>query len=296
MHYYSYNRYLKEKYGTKVRKICIDAGFGCPNKDGTLSKDGCIFCNEEGFSLQYGTERSVEKQIEDAIKTSKCKKSIAYFQNAAGTNASCKELKKVYDAVKNYPEIVSISISTRPDCVNDEKLELIKSYTDEYEVWVEYGLQTIHDATLRRVDRGHTYFQTEEAIRRTSRRGIKVGVHVILGLPGESREDMLATARRISFLPVNGVKIHLLHVLKDTKLAEQYAQGKIELFDLEGYISAICDFLEYIREDIVILRLVSEAQDEYLIAPKWMNDKRFILNEIEKEFASRGTRQGFRVH
>ncbi|MFH1394620.1 MAG: TIGR01212 family radical SAM protein [Candidatus Omnitrophota bacterium] len=297
MHYYTFNQYLKKQFGAKVRRISLNAGFSCPNKDGSLSIDGCIFCNEAGFSVFPEKVMPLKGQIEKTITETKKKygnqKFIAYFQNAAGTNAAVEELKTAYDSIKDYPEIVGLSISTRPDCVNEEKLSLIAEYTDKYEVWVEYGFQTIHNKTLKAINRGHTFEQVLDAVNKTHSLGIKVGVHIILGLPGETLDDMLATARVISQLPVSGVKIHVLHVLKNTKLEEQYHKGDIKLFSQEEYVKTVCSFLECLKEECVILRIVSDAKKEYLIAPEWINNKQNVIKEIEEEFVRRGTRQGF---
>ena len=296
MYYYPFSQYLKERYGTRVRKISLNAGFSCPNKDGKLGREGCIFCNELGFSPFAKGGLSLEEQIERSIKRSKDKdgarKFIAYFQNATNTYASCRELKQAYDAIKGYSEIVGLSISTRPDCVDDEKLDLIESYKDDYEVWVEYGLQTAHDRTLESVNRGHTFPQSLEAIKKTAQKGINIGAHVILGLPGESREDMIATAKEISNLPVAGVKLHVLHVLKDTELERLYHEDSVTLLSQDKYVGLVCDFLENLKPDCVILRLVSDAKEEYLIAPKWINNKSLVIRKIEEEFSARGTFQG----
>lgn len=297
MYYYSFSDYLKERYGTKVRRISLDAGFTCPHKD-KLGRGGCIYCNELGFSRFAGKDLTLEEQIERSISYFKASRTadrfIAYFQNATNTNAPAEELRSAYDVIRKYPEIVALSISTRPDCVDDEKLDLIASYKDAYEVWIEYGVQTMHDRTLKVIGRGHTAERSAEAIRKTADRDIKVGTHVILGLPGESDEDMIVTAREISGLPVSGVKLHVLHVLKDTELERFYREGEVRILTREGYVKAACDFLENLKEDCVILRLVSDADKEYLVAPVWMNDKPGVIACIEKEFGARGTRQGCR--
>ncbi|MBU0682909.1 MAG: TIGR01212 family radical SAM protein [Candidatus Omnitrophica bacterium] len=218
---------------------------------------------------------------------------MAYFQNSAGTNASLEELKTSYDTIKDYQEIIGLSISTRPDCVSAEKLDLIAEYTDKYEVWLEYGAQTVHNKTLNKINRGHTFEQTVSAIKSAHARGIKVCAHIILGLPNETFEDMMMTAQTISRLPVSGVKIHVLHVLKNTILADLYHKGLVELFSQDEYVKTVCTFLEYLNAECVILRLVSTAKKEYLIAPEWINNKQRVIQEIETEFARRGTRQGF---
>ncbi|RKY41717.1 MAG: TIGR01212 family radical SAM protein [Candidatus Makaraimicrobium thalassicum] len=296
MYYYAFSRYLKQRFRTKVRRVSLNAGFSCPHRDGTPGRRGCIFCNELGFSRFAGKDISLREQIKSSItgarKRHAAEKFIAYFQNATNTNAEPEKLRSAYDTIKEFPEIVGLCISTRPDCVDEEKLDLIAGYTDYYEVWVEYGLQTVHDRTLETVNRGHTFSQSVSAIEKTAGKGIKVGVHVILGLPGESREDMVTTAEKISGLPVSGVKLHVLHVLKDTELERLYGRGEISLLSRDEYVKVACDFLENLRPDCVILRLVSDAKKEYLVAPGWINDKALVIRQIEAEFEARGTRQG----
>lgn len=295
MYYYSFGEYLKDKYGRKVRKIGLNAGFTCPNRDGRTGEDGCIFCNESGFSEFPDDSVSLKEQIDSTISIFKKKgveSFIAYFQNGSNTYAPVEELKKIYDIIHEYPEIISLFISTRPDCVNDEVLDLIQSYTAKYEVWVEYGLQTIHDRTLEFIGRGHSFTQTEEIIRKTSERGIKVGVHVILGLPGESKDQMMETAEKVSRLPVSGVKLHLFHVLKNTALEELYNKGEVKLLEEDEYINAACDFIERLSPDCVLLRLASDARIKVLVAPEWMNKKLEVIRKIEREFSRRNTRQG----
>ncbi len=297
MHYCSYNTYLKERFHAKVWRLSLDAGFSCPNKD-EEGGGGCIFCNELGFSRYAGENKPLKEQIEESIGRARGKgaeKFIAYFQNATNTYAEPARLKEAYDVIKNYPDIVSISISTRPDCVDDEKLDLIQSYARDYEVWVEYGVQTVHDGSLEKIGRGHTFATSKEAIIKTAGRGIKAGAHVILGLPGESREDMIRTAKELSRLPVSGVKLHVLHVLKGTPMEKMYARGEMRVLGRNEYVNIACDFLENLKKDCVILRLVSDAKKEYLIAPEWINNKLAVIGQIEKEFNSRNTCQGSSV-
>jgi radical SAM protein (TIGR01212 family) len=285
--YYSFNQYLRDKYGTRVHRLSLNGGFTCPTRDGSLGREGCIYCNEEAFSRFAGQDVPLRTQIESSMTFAREKfnadKFIAYFQNGSGTHAPVPELKERYDVIRDYPDIVGLFISTRPDCVNDEKLDLIRSYSDDYEVWIEYGLQTVHDRTLKRINRGHTYLQTEKAIKRTAEKGIRVAVHVILGLPGESEEDMIRTAGRIAELPVSGVKLHVLHVLKDTELEKLYKKNEIKLLKRKEYVDIACSFLENLRPGCVVFRLVSTAKKEVLVAPEWINDKAGIIKDIEKK-------------
>jgi len=295
MNYYSFNQYLREKFNTKVRKIGLNTKFDCPNKNGDISSEGCIFCNETGFSEFAESKLTLEQQLEaamQAIRGRRAQKFIAYFQNGTNTNASLKKLKKAYDIVRKYDDIVGLSISTRPDCVDEEKLDLIADYTRDYDVWVEYGVQTVDNRRLKMLNRGLTFDDSVKAIKRTAEKGIKVGVHMILGLPGERKSDIIKTAEILSELPIHGVKFHALHVLRDTDLVKAFEKGKIKLLEKREYIEKICDFIEHLRFDCVILRLVSDAKREVLVAPKWMGNKLDIIRKIDKEFARRGTKQG----
>lgn len=297
MYYYAFSEYLKERFGTRVKKISLNAGFTCPHKEADGS-GGCIFCNEYGFA-RVTENIPLKEQIDSQIARYREKdaevKFIAYFQNATNTNSSADELKRAYDVILDYPDIVCLSISTRPDCVDSEKLDLIASYKKDREVWIEYGMQTANESTLEYIKRGHTHLQTIEAIDQTHERGIKAGVHIILGLPGETRRDMLKTAKEVSSLPVSGVKLHVFHVLKNTPIEDLYNIGKVSVLSSGEYVKLACDFLEYIRSDIVILRMVSDARKEYLVAPEWINDKLKVLNSIQDEFQKRASSQGINL-
>ena len=298
MRYYSFNNYLREKFGTRVNRLSLDGGFTCPNRDGTLDSEGCIYCNEEGFSpfaaKGIALDRQIEKSMAFATRAYGAEKFIAYFQNASGTYAPVDKLKETYDIIKKYPDIVGLFISTRPDCVDALKLDLIKEYTANYEVWIEYGLQTVHDRTLEAINRKHTFAQSRLAIEETAARGIKVGVHVILGLPGETASDMIETAKRIADLPVSGVKFHMLHVLKNTRLEAMFNAGKIELLDMEEYVNIISEFIEHLPRECVVLRLASDAKKEFLVAPEWMRNKQKVINAIKKKLEDVDTYQGFK--
>ena len=294
--YYSFSSYLRKKFGTRVHRISLNAGFTCPNRDGSLSKDGCVFCNEDGFSNFSKTTLSLEDQIKSSMeftrKRFKVEKFIAYFQNGTNTYGEVEKLKESYDTIKKFPDIISLFISTRPDCIDEEKLNLVESYKKDYEVWIEYGLQTMHDSTLKRINRAHDYAKTVKAIEDTAKKNINVAVHVILGLPEETEEDMMKTAEAIANLPILGVKLHVLHVLKGTKLENLYNSGKVKLLSLKEYTNIACNFLERLKPECVIFRLVSDAKKEVLIGPDWINNKQKAIESIEKEFKKRGTCQG----
>jgi len=296
LHYRSFNNYLKEKYGTKVQRISLNAGFSCPNRDGTLGKEGCIFCNEKGFSHYAQEAPPLKEQIRNSMEFAKerfgAEKFIAYFQNATNTHAAPTTLKKRYDVIRSFKDIVGLYISTRPDAIDDEKLDLIETYADDYEVWIEYGIQTIHENTLKVLNRLHTFSQSKEAILKTAKRKIKVGVHVIIGLPDESRDKIIETAIELSRLPISGVKFHILHVLKDTKLESLFKDGKVTLLKPSEYVTLVCDFLERIKSDSVIFRLLSDAKKDVLVSPLWINEKQKIIKMINDEFEKRKTYQG----
>ncbi|MFH1771940.1 MAG: TIGR01212 family radical SAM protein [Candidatus Omnitrophota bacterium] len=295
--YYSFNHYLKEKFGQRVHRISIDAGFDCPNIDGTLSKDGCSYCNNKGFSVNTGKLKSIEDQIEEAIafypKRFKVQKFIAYFQPNTNTYADVETLREKYDIIKKYPQIIGLFISTRPDCVDDEKIKLLSSYAKKYLVWVEYGLQTTDDRLLIEINRNHTYEDFLSALNLTRRYGINVAAHLIFGLPGQNHEKIMEDARRLSNLDIQGIKFHILHVLKKTKLEGRYNKGGFKLLSEAEYVRLICDFLERLPSDLAVLRLVSTANPDYLIAPKWINNKHAVIDAINREFIRRGTCQGF---
>jgi radical SAM protein, TIGR01212 family len=296
--YYSFSEYLRERFNCRVQRISINAGFNCPNRDGTLAGGGCIFCNEKGFTRFPGTTLSLQEQIASSITYArqrfKAEKFIAYFQNASNTYADPRRLREVYDIIREFPDIAGLFISTRPDCIDEDKLDVIESYAADYEVWIEYGLQTIHEKSLVALNRRHTYAQFQRAVAATARRKIKIGSHVILGIPGETGEEMMLTARAVAALPVAAVKLHNFHILSDTPAQRLYEQGRIILPGEADYVRLACDFLEYLNPECVIMRLVSSARPDILIAPQWMNQKQKVLDAIEREFQRRGTRQGSR--
>ncbi len=291
-----FNQYLKEKYGGRIQKIAIDAGFTCPNRDGSKASGGCTFCNNVSFSPYAMTKQTVEEQIEKAMSFYKkrfknVKGFLAYFQAFTNTYAPVEKLKEIYDKAMEYPEIIGMSIGTRPDVVPDEVLDLIASYTVEKpEVWVEYGLQTANPKTLRNINRAHGVAEFVDAVLRTKKRaGIKICAHVIIGLPGDEYEDYIETAKLIAALPIDGIKIHPLHIVKHTVMEKQYERGEIEVLSLEDYAKYVADFLEYLPEDIIIHRMTGEAEESELIAPDWCSPKRKmdVLNALENEFRKR---------
>ncbi len=294
--YNQFSAYLKNKFGVKVYKITLDAGFSCPNRDGTISTGGCIFCDDGGsFSQAHSNLLSIEEQVQVGIDTLskrfKAEKFMSYFQAFSNTYKPVAELEKIYNSALCDEKIIGISIGTRPDCVDDEKLKLISSYTQDYETWIEYGLQTIHDKTLLKINRGHNFDCFLKAYEKTKEKGIKVCVHVIFGL-WEGHDEIMKTAQKLAELKVDGVKIHQLCALKNTKLADMYKNGEINFMSEDEYIATVCDFLEYLPAETTIHRLAGNGMSSALIAPLWLNKKFECLNNIDKTFLIRGTCQG----
>lgn len=297
MHYRSLSDALKEEFGTKVYKLALDAGCTCPNRDGTLDTRGCIFCSEGGSGdFASDPNLSITEQIESA-KTRVARKItggryIAYFQNFTNTYAPLPRLEKIYSEAIRHPDIAALSIATRPDCLPDETIDLLARLNHIKPVWVELGLQTIHPGTAALIRRGFDLPCFAEAVDRLNRAGIRIVVHLILGLPGETRDDMLASVSYVASLPVDGVKLQLLHVLRNTDLADMYEAGEFRVLTREEYISLLADCVERLPERIVIHRLTGDGPKKLLIAPLWSADKRGVLNEINREFTRRDVRQG----
>lgn len=296
--YNQYSAYLKNKFGVKVYKITLDAGFSCPNRDGVISTGGCIFCDEGGsFSQAHSNLLSIEEQIDEGIKTLssrfKAQKFMSYFQAYSNTYKPVKELEKIYNSSLCNDKIVGLSIGTRPDCVDDEKLDLIASYKDDYYTWVEYGLQSVHDKTLKRINRGHDFECFLRAYVKTKEKGINVCVHVIFGL-WETHDEIMQTAQRLAELEVDGVKIHMLCALENTKLASLYNHGEIDFMSEDEYVRTVCDFLEYLPKTTTIHRLAGNGLKKNLIAPRWLGAKLDCLNKIDRELIKRNSFQGIK--
>ena len=300
---FRYNRFsdhLRNKFGTKVYKVTLDAGFTCPNRDGTISNEGCIFCDGGGsFSQLYPNNISIKDQLIAGIKLSqdkyKAKKFLAYFQAYTNTYKPVNELKEIYDQAFTHPDVIGINIGTRPDCIDDEKLDLISDYTKEHYVWLEYGLQSIHEKSLKFINRGHSFETFCHALKETQKRNINVCAHVILGLPNETRQDMLETAKVLGDLGINGVKIHLLCVLNNTRLVKLYYQGKIPMMEEDEYVETACDFLELLPPEVTIHRLAGNGLKPNMLAPAWLSKKFVVLNKIDKLLEKRNSWQGSRL-
>ena len=294
--YNQYSQHLKNKFGAKVYKITLDAGFSCPNRDGTISNCGCIFCDDGGsFSQAHSNKLSIEEQVKTGAETLKnrfkAQKFMSYFQAFSNTYKPVNELEKIYNAALNHTDIVGISIGTRPDCVDDEKLKLISSYTKDYYTWIEYGLQSVHNKTLIKINRGHDYNCFLRAYEKTKNLNINTCLHVILNL-FETYEEMMQTAKTIAKLEPEGVKIHMLCALEGTKLAEMYQNKEIDFMSEDEYVKTVCDFLEYLPPQTTIHRLAGNGLKKELIAPRWIGKKLDCLNKIDREFIKRNSKQG----
>lgn len=296
--YNQFSSYLKQKFGVKVYKITLDAGFSCPNRDGTISSGWCIFCDGSGsFSRAHSNILTIEEQVETGIKNLSerfgAERFMSYFQAYTNTYKPVSELEKIYNSALDNDKIVGISIGTRPDCVDNEKLNLIASYENDYETWIEYGLQSVHDKTLVKINRGHDFDCFLKAYDMTKSKGINVCVHVILGL-WETHNEMMQTAQTLAKLGVDGVKLHMLCALKETKLALMYKNGEIDFMSEDEYVETVCDFLEYLPPKTTIHRITGNGYKDDLIAPSWLGKKFNTLNKIDNEFIRRDTYQGYK--
>lgn len=295
--YNAFSDYLREKFKAKVYKITIDAGFSCPNRDGTLSDKGCLFCDESGsFSQTHSGLMTIPEQIESEMeflsRRFKAEKYMSYFQAYSNTYKPVNELEKIYKQSLEHPDIVGISIGTRPDCIDDEKLSLINSFSNDYYTWIEYGLQTANDKTLKKINRGHDYNCFLKAYEKTRNYdGINICVHVIMNL-FETYDEMMYTAQKVAELEPDGVKIHMLCVLENTKLEKIYHQGKLNLMTEDEYVSVVCDFLEYLPPKTTIHRLAGNGLRTKLVEPRWIGRKLDTMNRVTWELERRGTKQG----
>jgi radical SAM protein (TIGR01212 family) len=297
--YYAFSRFLRERFGAKVYRVTVDAGFTCPNVDGTLARGGCVYCDNRSFSPNRRLPRtSVREQVRRGVeilqKRYGAERFIAYFQAATNTYAPVDKLKRLYDEALEHPQIVGLAIGTRPDSVPDPALDLIGEYARDRYVCLELGLQTIHDRSLDWMNRAHHVDAFFDAVARCQGRGLDLCAHVILGLPGETHADMMATADTLAQLPVQAVKIHNLHVVRDTPLEEQYLRGEARMMERGEYVQVVCDFLERLPPGMVIHRLSGDAPPDYLVAPQWCLDKPGLLRAIDAELRRRDSRQGLR--
>jgi len=295
--YNAFGAYMKSRFGRAVYKVSVDAGFTCPNRDGTVSTSGCIYCNNNCFRpVSCKPALTVGEQIRNGIeyikRRYKADKFLVYFQSFTNTYAPVDELERLYtDALAN-PAVIGLAIGTRPDTVDDQKVSLLQSLAEKYFVLVEYGMQSMYDRTLEFINRGHDYRTFLNALEMSKNRGIWIGAHIIVGLPTETREEMLAMADELSRLPVEFLKIHHLQVVKDTPLALMYHQNPFHVFNYNEYIDFVTEFIERLSPHIVLQRLFAEAPDNLLIAPQWEKSRQEVLLDIETKLALKDTRQG----
>lgn len=295
--YHSFDYMLKERFGEKIYKVALDAGMTCPNRDGTLGSRGCIFCSAGGSgdfagSRQDSITQQIEKQAASIRQKRGVAKFIAYFQAYTNTYAPVNYLRKIYTEAISHPDIVAISIGTRPDCLDADILQLLDELNQKKPVWVELGLQTIHEATAQYIRRGYPLSCFEQAVSELRKRNLDVIVHTILGLPGESKNDILSTIEYLNHQDIQGIKLQLLHVLKGTDLAEDYLAGKFQVYAMEEYLELVIDCLEHLNPEIVIHRLTGDGPKDLLIAPLWSSAKRTVLNTLHRECKLRHAFQG----
>jgi len=295
--YQSVNHYLKTAYGVKVYKASVNGGFTCPTRDGTKGIGGCIFCSGEGAGECAGSREDsittqMELEIQRLIHSHHAEKFIAYFQAFTNTYAPVEELRRKYQEALQDPRVVILDVGTRPDCLEEPVIALLQEIAKTHEVWVELGLQTIHEDTARRIHRGYDLSCYDDAMARLSAAGIKAVVHLIFGLPGETKAMMLDSVRYVAASGAWGVKFHLMHVLRDTVLAEQYAAEQFSLLTEEAYLEVVVDAIRWLPPDMVIHRLTAEAPRDILIAPDWCIYKRQVLNHLHKKLKSLQAYQG----
>ncbi len=295
--YRAFGQYLKELYGERVCKVNVDAGFTCPNRDGTVGMGGCIYCNNDSFRPQScravtPLKEQIENGIEYLKKRYRAKKFIVYFQPYTNTYAPVKKLRELYYEALKEPSVVGLAIGTRPDCVDEEKLQLLEEIARDYFVLVEYGLQSIYDKTLRYINRGHDFQCFLDALYATEGRGIHIGAHIIVGFPTETIDEMMEMAHVISSLPIGFLKIHQLQVVKDTIMEQYYREEPFFTFGYNEYIDFVVRFIERLSPDIVLQRLFATAPDNILIVPKWDRSRHEITRDIYRRFEELNTYQG----
>lgn len=299
--YNSFSTELKRVFGCKTQRISVDAGFSCPNLDGLLDSAGCIFCGGHG-SGSHGIRREldIKGQLEDGKQVMRRKykadKFIAYFQSYSNTHAPVEVMHGLFAEALAVPDVVGLIVATRPDCLPDDVLDYLAQLAQQTYFWLELGVQSMHDRTLEQLNRRHDHSSSRSAIERARARGLRVCAHVILGLPGESRTDMLATIDELNRLDVQGIKLHLLHVMKGTRLADMYEQGLVDVLERDEYVGLVCDVLERLYPRILVHRLTGDGGRDHLVAPLWSLKKFEVLNQIDAEMLRRQSFQGAELH
>lgn len=297
--YTTFNDELRQRFGCRVQRVSLDAGLTCPNRDGSLGTGGCAFCGDRGAAavgvpIELPVAEQLHRSKEYLRRKFRAERFLGYFQAYSNTYASVELLRQLYTDVLQDPELVGLIIGTRPDCLPEPVLDLLTELHQSTYLWLELGMQTIHDRTLAALNRGHDHACFVEAVRRCQARGLRVCAHLILGLPGETREQMLASVRELNRLGVDGVKFHHLHVLKGSRFEEQYRRGELNLLGREEYVMLVCDAIELLEPRIMIHRLMGDGRSE-LVAPDWSRRKLEVLNLIDAELTKRNSRQGSRL-
>ena len=295
--YYSLDYMLKERFNKKIYKVALNGGMTCPNRDGKIDTRGCIFCSKGGSGDFAGKgiddiTTQINKQAEILREKTNASNFIAYFQAYTNTYAPTDYLRKIYTEALSHPNIVALSIATRPDCLDKEVLDLLEELNNIKSIWIELGLQTINEKTAEYIRRGYPLSCFDSAVKELRKRGIEVIVHTILGLPGESRKDILETIHYLNNKDIQGIKLQLLHVLKDTDLAKEYKMNKFEVYTMEEYIDTVIDCVEHLSNNIVIHRITGDGPKRILIAPLWSGNKKSVLNSLHHEFKVRQAYQG----
>lgn len=296
--YYDLKSYWLNRFGSRVYKLPIDAGFTCPNRDGTLATGGCIYCDGRGSRLrQAGPLPSVSEQIAQGMsyyrRHRRAGRFIAYFQTFTNTYGPLDHLKRLYDEALAQQDVIGLSVGTRPDCIPDPVMQLLQDYAANHHVWLEIGLQSMHDRTLNSINRGHSSAVFVDAVRRAAGKNIQICVHIIVGLPEESHKDILKTAKFLAALPIQGIKIHALLALRGTLLGKQHENGQIALMSQRDYVRTVCDILEILPAEMVIQRLTADGYRDIFLAPQWAVNKMEVLNAIDQELEHRDTHQGY---
>lgn len=298
-HYNNYKYYLEERFGERVQRVSIEGGFTCPNRDGTVGTVGCIYCNSHSFSPPYSDHKlSIKEQLEEGIEflhwRFKANKFIAYFQNYTNTYAAVSKLEKMYKEALDDPRIVGLSVSTRPDCINDDILQLLKDISKEYDVNLELGLESMKNESLIWMNRCHDVQSSYKALELAEKYGLNVTVHMILGLPTETKEETLAMTQEINDLPIKFLKLHHLQIIKDTQLAKLYIKKPFEVFEYEEYLVFIAEYIRLLRPDIIMQRVITSSPDEYVIAPKWIHTTTAFIMALQKYMRENNIWQGDR--
>jgi len=299
--YNAYSVYLKDHYGQRVQKVTVDAGFTCPNRDGTVASGGCTYCNNESFNPGYNSAaKTIRQQVAEGIEFLRrrygTEKYFVYFQPYSNTYASLDRLKRCYEEALSIPGVIGLTIGTRPDCIDEEKLHYLEELAKTHEITIEYGLESFLDDTLRKINRGHDFQSFLDALELTRGRGLKICTHIILGFPWEKKSDWLTEAAVLSELPIDFLKIHQLHIVRNTVMEKQYNEGKLRLLTYKEYLDVIVSFLERLSRRIIIQRLGGVAPPHMLIAPKWGKRYPEMLKSIDDMLEERDTWQGKLYH